>query len=107
VMGLTFKENCPDLRNTRVIDIVRELGEYEIAVDVHEPWADPAEAEAEYGVAPVATLEQGAYDAIVVAVAHNEFKEMGVEAIRALGKPGAVLYDVKAMFPQGAADLRL
>ncbi len=66
-----------------------------------------AEAEAEYGVAPVATLEQGAYDAIVVAVAHNEFKAMGVEAIRALGKPGAVLYDVKAMFPQGAADLRL
>ena len=107
VMGLTFKENCPDLRYTRVIDIVRELGDYEIAVDVHEPWADPSEAEAEYGVAPVATLEQGAYDAIVVAVAHNEFKAMGVEAIRALGKPGAVLYDVKAMFPQGAADLRL
>ena len=107
VMGLTFKENCPDLRNTRVIDIVRELAEYEIEVDVHEPWADPAEAQAEYGVAPVATLEAGAYDAIVVAVAHNEFKEMGVDAIRALGKPDAVLYDVKAMFPQGAADLRL
>ena len=94
-------------RNTRVIDIVRELAEYEIEVDVHEPWADPAEAQAEYGVAPVATLEAGAYDAIVVAVAHNEFKEMGVDAIRALGKPDAVLYDVKAMFPQGAADLRL
>jgi UDP-N-acetyl-D-galactosamine dehydrogenase len=107
VMGLTFKENCPDLRNTRVIDIVRELEEYEIAVDVHEPWADAAEAEAEYGVAPVATLEPGAYDAIIVAVAHTQFKDMGVEAIRALGKPGAVLYDVKAMFPQGAADLRL
>ena len=107
VMGLTFKENCPDLRNTRVIDIVRELAEYEIEVDVHEPWADPTEAQAEYGVAPVATLEPGAYDAIVVAVAHNEFKEMGVDAIRALGKPDAVLYDVKAMFPQGAADLRL
>ncbi|WP_312162828.1 Vi polysaccharide biosynthesis UDP-N-acetylglucosamine C-6 dehydrogenase TviB [Phenylobacterium sp.] len=107
VMGLTFKENCPDLRNTRVIDIVRELGEYEIEVDVHEPWADAEEAEREYGVAPVAGLAQGAYDAIVVAVAHTQFKEMGVEAIRALGKPGAVLYDVKAMFPQGAADLRL
>ncbi|KQW70336.1 Vi polysaccharide biosynthesis protein VipA/TviB [Phenylobacterium sp. Root77] len=107
VMGLTFKENCPDLRNTRVIDIVRELEEYEIAVDVHEPWADAAEAEAEYGVAPVAKLEPGAYDAIIVAVAHTQFKDMGVEAIRALGKPGAVLYDVKAMFPQGAADLRL
>lgn len=107
VMGLTFKENCPDLRNTRVIDIVRELGEYEVQVDVHEPWADAEEAEQEYGVAPVADLEPGAYDAIVVAVAHTQFKDMGVEAIRALGKPGAVLYDVKAMFPQGAADLRL
>ena len=107
VMGLTFKENCPDLRNTRVIDIVRELGEYEIEVDVHEPWADPAEAADEYGVTPVAELRQGAYDAIVVAVAHAQFQEMGPEAIRALGKPGAVLFDVKAIFPQGAADLRL
>ena len=106
-MGLTFKENCPDLRNTRVIDIVRELGEYEIEVDVHEPWADPAEAAQEYGVAPVAELRQGVYDAIVVAVAHAQFQEMGPDAIRALGKPGAVLYDVKAIFPQGAADLRL
>ncbi len=107
VMGLTFKENCPDLRNTRVIDIVRELGEYEVAVDVHEPWADPQEALAEYGVALSPTLEPGGYDAIIVAVAHAQFQEMGVEAIRALGKPGAVLYDVKAVFPQGAADLRL
>ncbi len=107
VMGLTFKENCPDLRNTRVIDIVRELGEYEVEVDVHEPWADPTEAAEEYGVAPVAELRQGVYDAIVVAVAHAQFQEMGPEAIRALGKPGAVLYDVKAIFPQGAADLRL
>lgn len=107
VMGLTFKENCPDLRNTRVIDIVRELREYEVAVDVHEPWADPQEALAEYGVALTSTLEMGAYDAIIVAVAHVQFQEMGVEAIRALGKSGAVLYDVKAAFPQGAADLRL
>ena len=107
VMGLTFKENCPDLRNTRVIDIVRELEEYEVAVDVHEPWADPQEALAEYGVALTPTLEAGAYDAIIVAVAHAQFQEMGVEAIRALGKPGAVLYDVKAVFPQGTADLRL
>jgi UDP-N-acetyl-D-galactosamine dehydrogenase len=107
VMGLTFKENCPDLRNTRVIDIVRELEEYEVAVDVHEPWADPKEALAEYGVALAPTLEAGAYDAIVVAVAHAQFQEMGVEAIRALGKPGAVLYDVKAVFRQGTADLRL
>lgn len=107
VMGLTFKENCPDLRNTRVIDIVRELQEYEVAVDVHEPWADPREAFAEYGVALTPALAPGAYDAIIVAVAHAQFQEMGVEAIRALGKPGAVLYDVKAVFPQGEADLRL
>ncbi|MDP1598205.1 nucleotide sugar dehydrogenase [Phenylobacterium sp.] len=107
VMGLTFKENCPDLRNTRVIDIVRELEEYEVAVDVHEPWADQQEALAEYGVALSPALEPGVYDAIIVAVAHAQFQEMGVEAIRALGKPGAVLYDVKAVFPQGTADLRL
>lgn len=107
VMGLTFKENCPDLRNTRVIDVVRELQDYEVAVDVYEPWADPEEALTEYGVTPISTLEKGAYDAIVVAVAHAQFREMGVEAIRALGKPDAVLYDVKAAFPQGSADLRL
>ena len=107
VMGLTFKENCPDLRNTRVIDIVRELQEYEVAVDIHEPWADPEEALAEYGVSLTPTLEPGAYDAIIVAVAHAQFQEMGVEAIRGFGKPDAVLYDVKAAFPQGTADLRL
>lgn len=107
VMGLTFKENCPDLRNTRVIDIVRELADYEVAVDVYEPWADPAEAEEEYGVAPVAQLQAGAYDAIVLAVAHSQFREMGLAAIRGLGKPNAILYDVKGMFPKGSADLRL
>ena len=107
VMGLTFKENCPDLRNTRVIDIVRELDEYGAAVEVYEPWASPEEAAREYGVTLVKDLEQGAYDAVVLAVAHTEFREMGAKAIRALGKPGAVLYDVKAMLPQGAADLRL
>ena len=107
VMGLTFKENCPDLRNTRVIDVVRELQDYEVAVDVYEPWADPEEALTEYGVTPISTLEKGAYDAIVVAVAHAQFRDMGVEAIRALGKPNAVLYDVKAAFPPGSADLRL
>lgn len=107
VMGLTFKENCPDLRNTRVIDIVRELQEYGVEVDVYEPWADPDEAEEEYGIAPVATLEEGLYDAMVVAVAHAEFKEMGSSAIRKLGRSHAILYDVKAIFPAGDADLRL
>ncbi len=107
VMGLTFKENCPDLRNTRVIDIVRELADYDVAVDVYDPWVDADETYAEYGVRPVAEVAQGAYDAIVVAVAHSAFLEMGLPAIRALGKPGAVLYDVKSVFPKGEADLRL
>ena len=107
VMGLTFKENCPDLRNTRVIDIVRELADYDVAVDVHDPWVDADETQAEYGVRPVADLTKGAYDAIVVAVAHAAFLEMGLPAIRALGKPGAVLFDVKSVFPKGEADLRL
>ncbi|CAN5874933.1 Vi polysaccharide biosynthesis UDP-N-acetylglucosamine C-6 dehydrogenase TviB [soil metagenome] len=107
VMGLTFKENCPDLRNTRVIDIVRELADYDVAVDVYDPWVDADETQAEYGVHPLAEVVQGAYDAIVVAVAHSAFLEMGLPAIRALGKPGAVLYDVKSVFPKGQADLRL
>ena len=107
VMGLTFKENCPDLRNTRVIDIVHELAEYGIEVDVYEPWADPTEAQHEYGVSPIKAPEAGVYDAVVVAVAHDEFKQMGPQAIRRLGKPGAVLYDIKAIFPADAADLRL
>lgn len=107
VMGLTFKENCPDLRNTRVIDIVRELADYGVAVDVHDPWVDAEETLAEYGVRPVADLTPSAYDAVVLAVAHQAFLEMGLPAIRSLGKPGAVLYDVKSVFPKGEADLRL
>ena len=107
VMGLAFKENCPDLRNTRVIDIVRQLADYDIQVDVHEPWADPAEAAREYGIQLTPKPEQGAYDAIVIAVAHEEFRRMGVEAIRRLGCPGAVVYDVKSILPRGEADLRL
>lgn len=106
VLGLTFKENCPDLRNTRVVDIVRELQTYGVDVDVYEPWADAEEAKHEYGIAlkqPVA----GAYDGLILAVAHDEFRALGVNAIRALGRPGAVLYDVKAMFAPGEADIRL
>src|SRR5690606_33775021 len=92
VMGLTFKENCPDLRNTRVVDIVRELGEYNIDVDVYDPWVDTAEAVQEYGITPVKAPAQGAYDAIILAVAHQQFAQMGATAIRALGKPEHVLY---------------
>ncbi|MDS4016042.1 MAG: Vi polysaccharide biosynthesis UDP-N-acetylglucosamine C-6 dehydrogenase TviB [Candidatus Accumulibacter sp.] len=107
VMGLTFKENCPDLRNTRVIDIVRELGEYNVSVDIHDPWVDAAEAQHEYGVTPIAAPEAGAYDAIVVAVAHAQFRELGEKRIRAFGRPAHVLYDLKYILPADASDIRL
>jgi UDP-N-acetyl-D-galactosamine dehydrogenase len=107
IMGLTFKENCPDLRNTRVIDIIEELQDYKVQTDVFDPWADPAQAQQEYGITPVQNPEPGAYDAIVLAVAHHQFKTMGGEAIRALGKPEHVLYDLKYLLPIEGSDLRL
>jgi UDP-N-acetyl-D-galactosamine dehydrogenase len=107
VLGLTFKENCPDLRNTRVVDIVSELEDYHVRVDVHDPWADADEARAEYGYELVAEPEQGAYDGIVLAVAHEQFKQLGAEALRRWGRPEHVLFDLKSMFPRDASDLRL
>lgn len=107
IMGLTFKENCPDLRNTRVVDIVKELGEYGIQVDVFDPWVNPQEAEHEYGITPVTKPEPGAYDAMMLAVSHNEFKEMGADSIRALGKPEHILYDLKYLLAAEESDLRL
>lgn len=107
VMGLTFKENCPDLRNTRVIDIVRELAEYNVSVDVYDPWVDSAAAEDEYGISTIAAPQPGVYDGIILAVAHQQFKTMGIERLRALGKPCHVLYDLKYLFPAEQADLRL
>jgi UDP-N-acetyl-D-glucosamine/UDP-N-acetyl-D-galactosamine dehydrogenase len=107
VMGITFKENCPDLRNTRVVDIVRELQAYGCTVDVHDPWADKDEARDEYGIELVTRLEPASYDAIVVAVGHEAFRSTGVQAIRALGKPMHILYDVKYLFPASQSDLRL
>ena len=107
VMGLTFKENCPDLRNTRVVDIVRELAEYSVQADVFDPWANPEEAQYEYGITPVLKPQPGAYDAIIIAVAHHQFKTMGLAAIRALGKPEHVLYDLKYIMPAKDSDLRL
>ena len=107
VMGFTFKENCADTRNTRVADIVSELGEYAVRADVHDPWVDPALVARDYGITPVAVPETGTYDAVVVAVAHRQFAEMGSSAIRALGKPGAVLYDIKGIFGKSGSDLRL
>ena len=108
VMGLTFKENCPDLRNTRVTDIINELKSYNVNVDVYDPWVDSAEAEREYGLKPVDEPERGVYDAIVLAVAHQQFRELGAEGIRAFGKKnGCVLYDVKHLLPVAEVDGRL
>ncbi|SEV87077.1 Vi polysaccharide biosynthesis UDP-N-acetylglucosamine C-6 dehydrogenase TviB [Luteibacter sp. 329MFSha] len=107
VLGLAFKENCPDLRNTRVVDIIASLKTYNATIDVHDPWVDAAEAEHEYGLRTVAAPDAGAYDAIVVAVAHRQFHALGAEGIRAFGKPGAVIYDVKYVLPRDAVDGRL
>jgi UDP-N-acetyl-D-galactosamine dehydrogenase len=107
LLGLTFKENCPDLRNTRVVDIATELKGYGIGCDVHDPWVSREEAEHEYGIALVEPKAGDDYDAVVLAVAHRQFAEMGIEAVRALGKPSAVLYDVKHLFPATAVDGRL
>jgi len=107
IMGLTFKENCPDLRNTKVVDIISELREYNVNVDVYDPWAEAAEAEHEYGLTPVVQPKAGDYDGIILAVAHQQFKDMGAQAIRLLGKAQHVLYDLKYILPKDAADLRL
>jgi len=107
VLGLAFKENCPDLRNTRVIDIVDALRQDHLQVDLHDPWVDAAEARHEYGLDLVAAPEAGAYDAVIIAVGHRQFRELGAAGIRAYGKPDAVLYDVKYVLPRDAVDGRL
>ncbi len=106
IMGLAFKENCPDLRNTRVVDIVRELSGFGAEVSVHDPMVDPEKAEEEYGISLVQP-EAGYYDAIIIAVAHRQFAHMGIGEIRKLGRPGAVVFDVKHIFPAGQVDGRL
>lgn len=108
VMGLTFKENTPDLRNSRVVDILSELAEYDMNVDVHDPWVDVDEAMQEYGIRLVAEPENGAYDAIILAVAHQQFAEAGATRIREFGKPGQhLLYDLKYVLARPFSDLRL
>ncbi len=107
MLGLTFKENCPDLRNTRVVDVVAELREYGVEVDVHDPWADAVEARHEYGLELTANPGAGAYDGIMLAVAHYQFAELGAFAMRKLGKPEHVLYDLKNILPRDQSDLRL
>lgn len=107
VLGLAFKENCPDLRNTRVVDIVRELAQYDVVADVHDPWVNDQEAHDEYGIALVPEPAAGAYDAIILAVAHGQFRGMGAAAIRAWGKPEHVLFDLKYVLAATESDIRL
>jgi UDP-N-acetyl-D-galactosamine dehydrogenase len=107
VLGLAFKENCPDLRNTRVVDIIAELSEFQAQVDVYDPWVDAGEALHEYGITPIASPEAGQYDAVVLAVGHAEFAKLGGPGVRALGKANSVVYDVKYVLPRDAVDGRL
>jgi UDP-N-acetyl-D-galactosamine dehydrogenase len=107
VLGITFKENCPDVRNSKAADVVRELRKYGAQVDVHDPWADRGECLREYGLRPVRKLRPNHYDLIVLAVAHEQFRRLGVAAIRKLGRKNHVLYDIKHVFPARAVDGRL
>ena len=107
MLGLAFKENCPDLRNTKVVDIVSELTSYGMDIDVHDPWVDAEEAKEEYGLELVADPQEGAYDAVIIAVAHDEFKALGAEGIRAFCKDTSVLYDIKYVLPPESVDDRL
>jgi UDP-N-acetyl-D-galactosamine dehydrogenase len=107
VLGLSFKENCPDLRNTRVVDIVNELRSYGALVDVHDPWVSPANAQSEYDLELTSEPRAGIYDAVVIAVAHRQFKELGETGIRGLCRPGGVIYDVKHVLPARSVEGRL
>lgn len=107
IMGLTFKENCPDLRNTRVIDIINELKNYNANVHVYDPWADAAEAQHEYGLELIAEPKANSYDAVILCVGHSKFREMGAAEIRTYGKSNHVLFDVKHILPKEAVDARL
>lgn len=97
-MGLTFKENCPDLRNTRVVDVINDLKEFNANIDVFDPWVSKEEAEVEYGISLVGQPETNTYDAVIVAVAHNDFKKMGIDAIRSFTKTESIIFDVKYLF---------
>jgi len=108
VLGLTFKENCPDLRNTRVVDLIATLREHNVKVEVCDPWVNPKEAEEEYDITPLTEAnERGVYQAVILAVPHREFVEAEGEGIRALGAKNSVLFDVKSVLPAGSATLRL
>ena len=107
ILGLSFKENCPDLRNTGVIDIIRELESYHARVEVHDPWVSKAEALEEYGLSLVDHPDEGGYDAVVLTVGHEDFRKAGAAGVRRFGKTGAVLFDVKSLFTRDEVDGRL
>lgn len=107
ILGLTFKENTPDIRNTRVVDIIAELEDYGIAVDAYDPWADAAEVKHEYGIDLISELHPNTYDAVVVAVAHDEFTKLDPNEIRALGKSDSIVYDLRYVLPRDSSDIRL
>lgn len=107
ILGLAFKEDCPDLRNTRVVDIVGELKTYNANIDIYDPWVDNHEAKEEYDLETIPELNNGTYDAIIVAVAHKQFKELGSEKIKALGKKNCIIYDAKSLLPREDVDGRL
>jgi UDP-N-acetyl-D-galactosamine dehydrogenase len=107
ILGLTFKENCPDLRNTRVVDIISQLRDYSMGIDVHDPWVDPEEARDEYGIDLTERPGNGQYDAVLLAVGHREFAEQGAAALRAYGRATHVLYDIKGLLPPDQVDMRL
>jgi UDP-N-acetyl-D-galactosamine dehydrogenase len=107
MMGLTFKENCPDVRNTKVVDIINELASYGVSIDVFDPWVNATEADEEYGISLTEKPSEGEYDVVVLAVAHEQFRKMGEQGIKAYGRPEAIFFDIKYLLPQGAADGRL
>ena len=107
VMGLSFKENCPDIRNTKIVDMVKALKEYDLDLDIYDPWVDPLEAAKEYGIDPVSSLANAKYDAIVLAVAHDQFKQMSIDEFKALAKEKYVLYDLKYILNHTDVDIRL
>jgi UDP-N-acetyl-D-glucosamine/UDP-N-acetyl-D-galactosamine dehydrogenase len=107
ILGFTFKENCTDIRNTRVIDVVNELRKYGCEIDVHDPWADAAETASEYGINLVSDIAPGVYDGCILAVAHDQYRTLGSKGIRNFLKPNAPVFDVKGILPKDESDLRL
>lgn len=107
VLGMAFKENGPDVRNSKVFNVVTELASYGAEVEVHDPWVSPEDARRQYDIDLVGEPEKGVYDVVVIAVAHEKFKRMGAEQIRAFGKPVSIVYDIKYVLPAGDSDDRL